>query len=298
MAPVETSERGNPTKRLGQRREKYLKKQVYYFYPFLRGYYEVLRRMDSEENEFKAKSLQQVKGLLTYYANAFVFGEFNIDQEQQHIDNLLTTIYQQIPREELKDRTSIGSWGGASSDGSTEDYLFGSVTCRELSSLRVPGSPYSLGTSGGIMEDIWRKCASPFPLAEYIARNRQQNPVSIWGNITRGSIEAAAIHSVLERTGVPSSLHLYRASSHALYDTVAVSVAEPEQHSSWAIAVDTLAAGGPSVPMTREFLASLRPKRSSIYLTYDLGGFWGTKMSVQYRPSPRDTSVGTLLQAD
>lgn len=288
-----------PPKRLGQRRENYLKKQVYYFYPFLRGYYQTLKTMDSSEDGFKSTSLQQIKGLLSYYANAFVFGEFNIDQEQDHIDNLFATIDEKIPRKELEDKVLIGNWGGAPSDGSTEDYLFGSMSCREFSSARVPGAPYSLGMSGGIMESSKRRNELLFPLASYISRNRKQDPVSIWGNITRGSIEAAAIHTVLERTGVAASLHLYRASSHALYDTVAVSVAEPEHHPSWAIAVDTLSAGGPSVPMTREFLASLQPNRSSIYLTYDLGEFWGKRMPVQFRsPLWKSSKLGILLQAN
>lgn len=287
----------NPSKKLGQRRENYLKKQIYYFYPFLRGFYQILKQMDSIEDELKSKSLQKVKRLLSYYANAFVFGEFNIDQEQGHIDNLFAIIDERIPRKELRDEVSIGDWGGAQSDGSTEEYLFGSLPCREFSALRVPGAPYSLGMSGGIMESVLIRDKLLFPLAGYIARNRKQDQVSIWGNITRGSIEAAAIHTVLERAGVPSSLHLYRASSHASFDTVAVSVAEPEHHASWAIAVDTLSAGGPSVPMTREFLTSLHSNRASVYLTYG-GEFWSTKMPVEFRsPLWRASKLGILLKA-
>lgn len=134
-----------------------------------------------------------------------------------------------------------------------------------------------------------------FSLAKYVATHRKE-PVSVWGNVARGTIEAAAIHSVFERTGISSSFHLFRRSSHAFHDSTPVSIGEPEHHNLWAIAVDTFSMGGPSMPLTRQFLQSLEAPQSSVYLTFG-GQHWDKRMPVQFRsPLWRRSQMGILLK--
>lgn len=287
------------SKELNQSQRRYLKMQVYYYYPFLRKYYEVLHNTAQPDQDFTASSIGDLKGLLSYYANAFVFGEFDIDQEQAHIDTLFATINKRIPTEELKAQFQyINDGGFLKSDGYTDDYFFGSISCRELYKRRLPGGPdYSLGISGGVMALSHRQNVGILsPLAKYIAGRRKGDPVSIWGNVARGTVEAAAICSVIERTSGNATLHLFRASTHVFNDQQAFSLGEQPTHKSWAIGVDTLSAGGPSVPLMADFLNSLEPLRASLYITSG-GQHWETRMPIQHRsPFGRQIGIGTLLK--
>ncbi len=287
------------SKELNQTQRRYLKMQVYYYYPFLRKYYEVLHNMEQPDQKFTASSIGDLKNLLSYYANAFVFGEFNIDQEQALVDTLFVTINQRISNDELKNQfLYMNESSFLKSDGYTSDYFFGSTSCRELYTKRLPGGPrYSMGVSGGVTEFSPRQNSLRLlSLAKYIARKRKRDAVSIWGNVARGTIEAAAINSVLERTTGNTSFHIFRASTRVFDDQEAISMGEPKTHTSWAIGVDTLSAGGRSVPLMADFLRTLGPTRASIYLTFG-ANYWEQRMSVQHRSALwKETGLGGLLE--
>ena len=290
------------TQELTREQYNYLSKQAYYFFPFLRKYYAILSRSSAEDEQFQAESMQRMKDIVLYYGGAFALGEFAIDREQSLIDKLNGTIQKRYTEDELYNKFLIvGENTVAKSDGETADYIYGTIPCRDLVNIDLPGAPfYSLGLSGGIIENSGnrRKNSVLNALTSYISEHHADQPVAVWGNVARGSIEAAAIHKKFEQAGIDSSFHLFRASSKAFNDREAFSIAEPTSlTNSWNIAVDTMSAGGNSVPMMRSFLQSLGSNRSSVYLTHG-GRFWNKEMPVEFKyPEYERFGMGILLEA-
>ncbi|MDO8497128.1 MAG: hypothetical protein Q7S61_01130 [bacterium] len=256
--------------------ETYLRMQLYYFLPFVRRYYELLRISDNVDENFKKESLSHLKDIAHYYAEALIFGQLNIDLEQKKIEELFLHIGKAYHPQEFRRKMleEINENTFNKSDGHLKDYFYGDTSCKELEhSNKLEKYPYMFTQPIGIIshsqedrQDIL------FSLGNYIKQSRNTLNVSIWGNVARGIIEAAGVHTVLERMAVPAELHVYRASPYAMGDKKFVQIAEPQYTPlQWVIAVDSFSMGGPSIDMTIVMLDSLRASRKSIYLGY--GGF-------------------------
>ena len=119
-------------KELTYDQETYLKMQLYYFLPFVRRYYELLRISDSVDENFKKESLAHLKDIAHYYAEALIFGQLNIDQEQKKINELFLHIREAYNPHEFRKKIleEISENTFNKSDGYIKDYFYGDTVCK------------------------------------------------------------------------------------------------------------------------------------------------------------------------
>jgi len=286
------------SRNLTQKEERYLQRQVYYFFPFLRVAYEFLKREKISDQSLVVQSINNLKDLCHYYAGAFVFGEFDLKREQQIIDELFVQMGD--AKTELKRKLSeLQGNRFNTSDGDPKEYFFGDRSCTDVFNLSE--KEFDMGVGGGL---ISLKGAERrellFGLAEYIKKGKKPDEqLAVWGNVARGAIDGAAIDLVLKRMGIPSEFYLYRMSTQAYKDKAAFSLGEQIQITSdktWSIGVDSMSSGGKSVPESVNYLRALGYPRVSFFLTWS--GYTQKKrypVGYQWDTSP-DNEIGTLLE--
>lgn len=219
-----------PYKELSREEDLHLKKQVYYFFPFVRSLYQVLlrdRNLSSSEQVIDPSVITNLKSLAIYYGSALVYGNYDIKQEQRLIEELYKNIGKppDAVREILE---SVSENKFNKSDGDLEDYLFGTVPTQEIDTLNLPGGPYyNQDTAGGILNlDQEERFDLVENISKYIAQNKNNLPISIFGNVARGIIDGAALFSGLQQNYIQSNFHFFRASPHAIDDDEPVIIYE------------------------------------------------------------------------
>ena len=287
------------SRNLTQKEERYLQRQVYYFFPFLRVAYEFLKREKIGDQSLVVQSINNLKDLCHYYAGAFVFGEFDLKREQQIIDELFVQMGD--AKTELKRKLSeLQGNRFNTSDGDPKEYFFGDRLCADVFNLSEKSEKeFDMGVGGGLISlEGAKRRELLFGLAEYIKKGKKSDEqLAVWGNVARGAIDGAAIDLVLKRMGIPSEFYLYRMSTQAYEDKAAFSLGEQiTSDKTWSIGVDSMSSGGKSVPKSVDYLQALGYPRVSFFLTW-CGYTQKKRYPIEYQwDAFPNNEVGTLLE--
>lgn len=297
----------------------YLRKRIYYLYPFVRKMYIAFF---NSENSLQLKIRwgavttfeETLKELLTYYARVWEKPEkLDWDRENTIVSRLVYLASWALdahpgtdPLAHLQNTLSqVSELTINKSDGKYHDHQFGGLSAEEFAGANLPSSStrgvpdYSMGASGGFLQfdnEFSKRIIDN--LTEHIAQKREGRPIIIWGNITRGIFDAALIHTALLEKGIPAALCFYRYSSHATFDKECQLATIPPSWTdeAWNIAVDSMTAGGKSVTGTEKLLRSFGGK-SSMFLTFCGYDNWQGKYPIEFCHNPR-CDQGTLLSFD
>jgi len=277
-----------------QLEEKYLKRQLYYFTPFVRKLYEATRTGLIGNPEANPIILGNIKDLSIYYAQAYILGAFNLKKEQANIDNIFQTIdnHLNIDFTDLKTKLlSISENRFCATDGELRANFFGQQNCQALIKT-LPSSTEKIERQVGFLSLNQEMAKNITTKLTYYIQTEQTNhqslsPVSIWGNVARGIFDAACIYVTLQKAQIDSSYHLFRMSPIAFEDKTAITIAEPTSMQGWVIGADSFSAGGTSVTGAIELLSKLNGEATSIFLSYG-GCFWENRLSREFCYDPRD----------
>lgn len=273
-----------PFKELSRQEDHHLKKQAYYFIPFLRQCYSAVRSntIDRKSN-LNVGVLNEIKNLALYYGAASVYGDFDLRKEQSLINSIFDN--SGLNREDFK-KIIIGSTLNAfnKTDGYLDEYFFGEKTTEEVYHADLPGAPlYEMGLAEGIaIFDQKDRVDLVEQFSKFIKTNSDQLPISIMGNVARGVLDAAALYAGLQKNNIRSRFNLYRASSQAAGDKTYVVLDEDFDPGSWGIAVDSFTAKGLSVPISIKLMEGVGFKRRSMFLTH-MGRKWAQELGVEFQ---------------
>ncbi len=295
--------------------QEYVQKRMYYLFPFVRRMYMYFH--DHEDFHHKSAAVEafqtfetQLCELLAYYAELLLKNrEPAWLQEDNQVEKLMESaasalqVKTQEPYQELCHILLRGQENTFNkSDGYYDVYQFGSTSAQTfwetpfIDAQTGKEETYSMQASGGLLElSGTTRLKLLAELMTVLDQERNNRPIMIWGNITRGIFDAALIHSSAQQAGVPAILRLYRYSSHAYPDAACVTASPPPSSSSdyWHIAVDSMTAGGQSVTGTKKMLETLGG-RASMFLTFLGYTYWRDTFPVLFC-FRTNADLGTLI---
>jgi len=113
---------------LSTQEENHLKKQLFYFVPFVRQTYELMRQENQSTviNPVSTGVIERIKDLALYYGSTQIFGNFKLEKEQNLIENIFTNTGIDVGK--FKKRVlSVRSNQNGKNDGCLDEYFFGDI---------------------------------------------------------------------------------------------------------------------------------------------------------------------------